>query len=43
MAKGLKAVFTRPEARRATLGQDELRRKSEGGPNPPAVQLWGMS
>ena len=33
----------RPEARRANHDQDEPRLISGEGPNPPAVQYWGMS
>ncbi len=39
----IKVSRTRPEARRAIYEQGEFRVKPKGGPNPPAVQYWGMT
>ncbi len=36
-------AWTRPEARRAIYEQGEFTVKGKGGPNPPAVQYWGMT
>jgi len=36
-------AWTRPEARRAIYEQGEFGVKPKGGPNPPAVQHWGMT
>ena len=43
IVKKYQVVFLRPEAKRATHGQDELRVTAKGGPNSLVVQRYGMS